>query len=104
MNEAWPGWDKVDKENKGGSLGVIMSNGKHWKEQRRFLLKNLKDFGFGKASMESLIQDEMTKLCSKLASYPEVSLSILRKFLKCNKPERKLVQNDLVYFKAFNEK
>ncbi len=98
MNEAWPGWDKVDKENKGGSLGVIMSNGKHWKEQRRFLLKNLKDFGFGRASMESLIQDEMTKLCSKLASYPEVSLLVLRKFLKYNKPERKLVKHNLVYF------
>jgi len=49
-----------------------MSKGKYWKEQRRFLLKNLKDFGFGRASMESLIQDEMTKLCSKLSQHPEV--------------------------------
>jgi hypothetical protein len=72
MNEARPGWDKLDEENKGLSPGVIMSKGKYWKEQRRFLLKNLKDFGFGRASMESLIQDEMTKLCSKLSQHPEV--------------------------------
>ena len=80
MNEARPGWDKTDEENKGLLPGVIMSKGKYWKEQRRFLLKNLKDFGFGKASMESLIQDEMAKLCSKLALFPEVILPLLTKF------------------------
>ena len=28
--------------------GVLMSQGRHWREQRRFLLRNLRDFGFGK--------------------------------------------------------
>jgi len=51
---------------------VIGTGGQSWREQRRFLLKNLKDFGFGRASMESLIQDEMAKLCSKMALFPEV--------------------------------
>ncbi len=68
-----PGWHILGPENKGESPGVIGTSGQHWIEQRRFLLKNLKDFGFGKASMESMIQDEMAKLCSKLASFPEVS-------------------------------
>jgi hypothetical protein len=36
--------------------GVISTSGRYWRDQRRFLLKNLKDFGFGRASMESLIQ------------------------------------------------
>ena len=36
-------------------------------------MRNLKDFGFGKASMESMIQDEMVKLCSKLSKLPEVN-------------------------------
>jgi len=56
--------------------GVMTTSGRFWRDHRRFLLKNLKDFGFGKMSMESLIQDEMAKLCSKLATLPEVNLFI----------------------------
>ena len=62
-------------ENEGRNSGVIGTNGQYWREQRRFLLKNLKDFGFGKTSMESIIQDEMAKLCSKLARFPEVNFN-----------------------------
>ena len=36
--------------------------GKHWKEQRRFLLRNLRDFGFGKSTMEDSLQLEVDKL------------------------------------------
>ena len=71
-NETRPGWQTVGQENEGRNPGVIGTTGSYWREQRRFLLKNLKDFGFGKASMESIIQDEMSKLCSILAHYPEV--------------------------------
>jgi cytochrome P450 len=42
--------------------GLIGSNGKTWREQRRFALRHLKDFGFGKSSMEELIQDELKEL------------------------------------------
>ena len=59
-------------DNKSHNPGVIGTSGQYWREQRRFLLRNLKDFGFGKASMESIIQDEMVKLCSMLAKTPEV--------------------------------
>ncbi len=55
--------------------GVIGTSGQYWIEQRRFMLKSLKDFGFGRASMESMIQDEVAKLCSKLATFPEVFLT-----------------------------
>ena len=47
--------------------GVVFSHGRYWKELRRFLLRNLRDFGFGKSSMEDLFHDEMAKLCQKLA-------------------------------------
>jgi hypothetical protein len=72
MNEVRPGWHTVGEENQSRQPGVISTTGKYWREQRRFLLKNLKDFGFGKASMESMIQDELAKLCSKLSQLPEV--------------------------------
>ena len=36
--------------------------GNYWREQRRFTLRNLRDFGFGKASMESALNEEVQKL------------------------------------------
>nr|QTW43683.1 CYP3075/3034-out [Eurytemora affinis] len=46
--------------------GILFSSGPAWREQRRFALKNLKDFGFGKSSMEEMIQHEALKLCTHL--------------------------------------
>ena len=43
-----------------------MSEGDYWREQRRFALRNLKEFGFGKASMEDLIISEAKKLADAL--------------------------------------
>ena len=40
---------REDRRNKREDLlGVVMSEGKTWVEQRRFTLRTLKDFGFGK--------------------------------------------------------
>jgi len=50
-----PGWKTLGPENYGRSPGVIGTGGKYWKEQRRFLLRNLKDFGLA-------LQDEVTLL------------------------------------------
>ena len=47
----------------GGVPGVLFSHGTYWKELRRFLLRNLRDFGFGKTSMEDLFHDEVAKMC-----------------------------------------
>lgn len=42
--------------------GLVLSEGEQWVEQRRFALRNLRDFGFGKRSMESFIQEDITDL------------------------------------------
>ena len=47
--------------------GIIGSSGKVWQEQRRFTLRNLRDFGFGKVSMEGLIQEEVEKCIEMLS-------------------------------------
>jgi len=76
-NTLRPGWEDFHGEDEGQVQGVILSNGKYWREQRRFLLKNLRDFGFGKQSMESIIQEELTKLVKKLSKIPQVIVNFL---------------------------
>ncbi len=48
--------------------GVLYGNGKTWHEQRRFTLTTLRDFGFGKESMEELIEAEAAELVNKTFS------------------------------------
>ncbi|KFM82752.1 Cytochrome P450 18a1, partial [Stegodyphus mimosarum] len=40
-------------------LGIAQEEGAPWKEQRRFFLHNLKNFGVGKAQIETLVIDEI---------------------------------------------
>lgn len=43
---------KHDRMVKGKDMpGVIMSEGKVWSDQRRFTLRTLRDFGFGKTGL-----------------------------------------------------
>ncbi|XP_069449057.1 cytochrome P450 2J2-like isoform X4 [Ovis canadensis] len=49
--------ERVFKEN-----GLIMSNGHIWKEQRRFSLTALRNFGLGRKSLEEHIQEEVAYL------------------------------------------
>ena len=48
--------------------GIITSDGQRWQETRRFTLKHLKDFGFGKAGLEGVIQAEAEEVTRILAS------------------------------------
>ena len=57
-----PGFDHLRYGDKQHSMkGLIFSQGKEWSEHRRFTLKNLRDFGFGKSSMNEMIFEEVEK-------------------------------------------
>lgn len=60
FNECRRGWESPELD--GRNPGVIFSHGRYWKDQRRFTLRHLRDFGFGKTSMEDILSDEVSKL------------------------------------------
>ncbi|XP_052572809.1 cytochrome P450 2J4-like isoform X2 [Peromyscus californicus insignis] len=53
--------ERVFKNN-----GLFMSSGQTWKEQRRFTLMTLKNFGLGKKSLEQRIQEEALHLADAI--------------------------------------
>ena len=49
-----------------GRNGIAQNFVQAWKEQRRFALHNLKNFGFGKTSSEASIKQEAIELCQHI--------------------------------------
>uniref|UniRef100_A0A914WU73 Cytochrome P450 n=1 Tax=Plectus sambesii TaxID=2011161 RepID=A0A914WU73_9BILA len=51
---------------RGGHYGIIETEGPLWREQRRFSLHVLRDFGFGRNLMEERVLDEVRAMTAKL--------------------------------------
>ena len=66
----------LDNENSDWTPGIVFSRGRTWMEQRRFTLRVLRDFGFGKSSMEDTILDEVDKLCEEISKFNGKELDI----------------------------
>ncbi|CAD5221427.1 unnamed protein product [Bursaphelenchus okinawaensis] len=51
---------------RGGQYGLIDTHGEVWSQQRRFAIRTLRDFGFGKNKMEQMILAEFEAMCTRL--------------------------------------
>jgi hypothetical protein len=43
-------------------IGVLLTDEEFWQEQRRFVLRHLKEFGFGRRTMAELVEEEARQL------------------------------------------
>ncbi|KAH7725792.1 Protein CYP-33C9 [Aphelenchoides avenae] len=58
--------EALNKVIRGGTLGVINTSGDVWRDQRRFALTVLRDFGLGKDLMQQRVLDEVSTLISEV--------------------------------------
>ncbi|KAK9880868.1 hypothetical protein WA026_013195 [Henosepilachna vigintioctopunctata] len=52
----------------GKRLGIMLTDSDFWHEQRRFILKQLKEFGFGRRNMSHMIEEEAGHMISDIKS------------------------------------
>ena len=60
-------WHKNVRGTNGRALGIITTDGETWTHQRRFSLKQLRDLGFGKKSLDSVMVEEVDYVIEKMA-------------------------------------
>lgn len=63
-------------------LGIFASEGELWATHRRFLLRQLRDFGFGKSSLESSIMEEVNWVIEMYRSKAGQSVTSIRETLR----------------------
>ena len=61
-------------------LGIAFSEGPMWVEHRRFALRNLRDLGFGKKSLEETVLDEFEELAAGIVKEMSTPIKINGRF------------------------
>ena len=59
-------WHSNIRGHNGRHLGIIENDGGDWSVQRRFALKQLKDLGFGKKSLDSIMIQEVDEVIDSM--------------------------------------
>ncbi|KAI6180691.1 Unspecific monooxygenase [Aphelenchoides besseyi] len=83
-----------------GFNGVVQTDGPKWREQRRFSLHVLRDFGFGRAFMEDKIMEEIDRFMKNLDRASDENCGLIE-------PERHLgvcvgnIINNILFGKTF---
>ena len=65
-------WTKLFKTENVAMRGIIFTENSNWTKQRRFSIKTLRDLGFGRRSIEHIINEEITQIYSKLGRWLQV--------------------------------
>ena len=71
----------------GETLGILFTTGKFWQEQRRFTLKHLKNLGFGRNKLDTIIHEEVSYLINDMlykSKYGDVLIEDTFNFLVIN--------------------
>ncbi|VTJ92296.1 Hypothetical predicted protein [Marmota monax] len=91
-------FQQLQKWKTGGCFGVIMATYGHaWREQRRFSVSTMRNFGLGKKSLEQWVTEEASCLCTAFAKKtgnPFNPMSLLKRAV-CN------VISFLIYARRF---
>lgn len=53
----------------GERIGVLLTDGETWKEQRKFLIKHLKEFGFGRSGMGEIAFTEASHMVEDISNH-----------------------------------
>ena len=61
-------WVEVFKIRKGKLRGILATEGGDWVKQRRSGLRTLRDLGFGRRTIEEIVNKEIDEIISKLGS------------------------------------
>ncbi|GAB6023743.1 hypothetical protein CHUAL_008499 [Chamberlinius hualienensis] len=72
----------TDFEDGDGEIsGVIMTDGDYWKQHRRFIIRNLRDYGIGKSTLEPLILNEIQYFLAEVRKHDGKGPFELRNYL-----------------------